>query len=278
MYCQHCGSQIPDQARFCPNCGVSLSGQATQMKPGNSKKLIAVIAILSVTVVVAVVLCLTLLMGGKDASSQLPLSDETRPQPETLAPETTLPETTALPQHGWYQENGNTYYLENGIPLTGLQEIRNDYYYFYEDGTMAKSTTVEYGDDVLEFDRNGHLSCLTLSTVSTSWSEETYHFGNGGQAAIRLISGGVEECRSMTFYLRASGQQGTCFSGKWKLLVRSHGTWENVEDLDFQEPDEYFTIRFDTPMDFDAVTAYPTIQGNATYNVFFDISDVRCRP
>ena len=28
MYCQFCGKQIPDQAKFCPECGADLGGHA----------------------------------------------------------------------------------------------------------------------------------------------------------------------------------------------------------------------------------------------------------
>lgn len=118
-------------------------------------------------------------------------------------------------------------------------------------------------------------SILPSTTITGSWSDESYYFGNGGQAAIFELSSAVENCHSMTFYLRASGLHNTHFNGKWKLLVRSHGTWEHVQDLDFQEPDGFFTVTFDEATDFDAITAYPTILGNASYNVYFEVSDVR---
>lgn len=275
MYCQHCGSAIPDQARFCPNCGAAQSGQSTQMKPGNSKGLIVGLVVMALAVVILVVVCLTLLMGQNVPTLRSP---EKAGMATAAAP---VPEPTAeasLPRQGWHQENGKTYYYKDGAPLTGFQEIRHDHYYFYEDGVMAKNTTVASGDDMLEFDSNGHLSCRTFSSLDCHWSDEDYHFGNGGQAAVLTFSSQVKDCRSLTFYLEASGHHGTHFSGKWKLLVRSHGTWEHVRDLDFREPDGSFTITFDQPTDFDAITAYPTIQGNATYSVYFNVSDVRCRP
>lgn len=121
----------------------------------------------------------------------------------------------------------------------------------------------------------GITAILPDTTLAGNWSDESYYFGNGGRAAIFELSSPVENCHSMTFYLSASGLHNTHFNGKWKLLVRSHGDWEYVQDLDFQEPDGYFTITFDKAMDFDAITAYPTILGNATYNVYFEVSDVR---
>lgn len=118
----------------------------------------------------------------------------------------------------------------------------------------------------------------TYDTISGQWSEENYHFGNGGSAAVLEFDSEVEDCRSLTFYLKASGNYGTHFNGTWKVYVKSHGKWEHAADLDFQEPDGSFTITFDTPTDFTAITAYPTKQGNASYNVGFGIFDVYCRP
>lgn len=118
----------------------------------------------------------------------------------------------------------------------------------------------------------------TYATIASEWSDESYHHGNGGNAAILEFPSGVEDCRSLTFYLQVSGNYGTHFNGDWKVFVRSHGKWKHAADLDFQEPDGYFAITFDVPTDFDAMTAYPTIQGNASYNIYFRISDVYCRP
>lgn len=119
---------------------------------------------------------------------------------------------------------------------------------------------------------------VIYDTIASQWSEKSYHHGNGGNAAILEFPSGVENCRSLTFYLQVSGNYGTHFNGKWKVFVRSNGKWKHAATLDFQEPDGSFAITFDTPTDFDAMTAYPLIQGNASYSVYFDISEVFCRP
>ncbi len=36
MYCSHCGSQIDDSAKFCPNCGASVSGPGGPSAPAGN--------------------------------------------------------------------------------------------------------------------------------------------------------------------------------------------------------------------------------------------------
>lgn len=33
MFCKHCGNQVRDEARFCPNCGASTVGQQQPAQP-----------------------------------------------------------------------------------------------------------------------------------------------------------------------------------------------------------------------------------------------------
>lgn len=118
---------------------------------------------------------------------------------------------------------------------------------------------------------------ITYEYLDCQWADESYHFGNGGQAAILEFTSTVKNCRSFTFYLEVEGNYGAHFNGTWKIFVRSHGKWVHVSDINFQEPDGYFDITLDSSRDFDAITAYPTIQGNASYSVYFNIYDVHCR-
>lgn len=274
MYCRYCGKELPDKANFCVNCGAPQSGQSEGASPKKSKTPIIIISILVVLAVALVAVVLAVISGSAKESGQenLRISE---PAVVTVPTQTTVP---TLPKDGWYQEGGQTYYYDDGAPLTGLQELDNDLYYFYEDGTLAVNTTIDFGDGSLEFDAKGRMVGITLATLSNTWASESFPFGNGGQAAILELEMEVEDCRSMTLYLEASGLYGANVSGKWKLHIRSHGTWEYVQDIPFTQPDGSFTIRFDTPKDFDAITVYPTVQGNATYNVFFDIYDIYCRP
>lgn len=60
---------------------------------------------------------------------------------ETTAPETTSPSTlpteTTAPYTGWVEEDGNRFFYDGGIPLTGWQDLDGITYYFRPDGSMA---------------------------------------------------------------------------------------------------------------------------------------------
>ncbi|HPF29112.1 MAG TPA: DUF2116 family Zn-ribbon domain-containing protein [Lachnospiraceae bacterium] len=58
MNCTNCGTPIPEQSEFCPNCG----NQCMTKKKGQSKKILFIV-IGVVAVVVVVVLC-AILLGG----------------------------------------------------------------------------------------------------------------------------------------------------------------------------------------------------------------------
>lgn len=118
---------------------------------------------------------------------------------------------------------------------------------------------------------------ITYDFLDAKWSDDSYHYGNGGRSAILEFTSTVKNCRSFTFYLEVEGNYGAHFNGTWKIFIRSHGKWEHVTDINFQEPDGYFDITLSSYKDFDAITAYPTIQGNASYSVYFNIYDVHCR-
>lgn len=273
MYCRYCGKELPDKAQFCMNCGAAQGGQRTEASPKKSKTPIVIICVLAVLVVAMIAVVLAVLASGGEKSQQEDFR-MTEPAVVTVPTQTPAP---SLPRDGWYQEDGKKYYYDDGVLLTGLQELDHDLYYFYEDGTLAVNTTIDFGDNSLEFDGKGRMVGVTFATIPNTWSSESFSFGNGGQAAILELETEVEKCRSMTLYLEASGLYGANVSGKWKLHIRSHGTWEYVQDIHFTQPDGSFTIRFDTPKDFDAITVYPTVQGNATYNIYYNIYDVYCR-
>lgn len=279
MYCRYCGTSLPDNAKFCTNCGAAQDGGTGETHFKKSKVPIVILIALAVLVVALVAVVLAILAGIGNAPAQQ--DDPARSLP-TDAPAITTISTSApaptLPQDGWYTSDGNRYYYHDGTALTGLQDLDGTVYYFYEDGTLATDTTIDFEEGSLEFDSQGRLAGYTLATVSGAWSSESFRFGHSGKATILELDTQVEDCRSMTLYLEASGLRGAKVNGQWKLHIRSHGTWEYVQDISFTQPDGSYSIRFSTPKDFDAITVYPTVQGNASYNVYYGLFDLYCRP
>ena len=59
-------------------------------------------------------------------------------------------------KNGWIEENGYKYLYENGIKLTGFQDVEGGTYYFNEDGRMVTGTQV-IDEQTYTFDESGKL-------------------------------------------------------------------------------------------------------------------------
>lgn len=278
MYCRNCGTQLPDHSKFCSNCGAAQGESFTQEK----KKKIPGGFFMGVAACALVLLALGMFGGDKEekpVEEQMQAAASEKTVPETKAPAPTQPpvETEAPnlpPEEGWHEEGKDRYYYSDGEMLIGLQEIDNELYYFYEDGSLAVNTTVDYGGNMLEAGKDGHLTAVTFAIIDGEWSEDKYRFGNNGRSSIKILETEVTNCDKTGFYIEANGLRGAKVNCNWKIHVRSHGKWVFVKEVYFNEPSCTFTINFDKPMDFDAITAYPTVQGNASYSSYFALVDV----
>lgn len=286
MVCHHCGKELPEDSRFCPYCGASQAQQDKKRPSGRS----IVKGVLIVLVALLAIVRLMELIPDKEetpvslsttpvalATIPAPVREEPTPAP-TLPPATQAPtETTIpLPEDGWYRENGQWYYYLDGQPLVDIQSIDGDYYYFYEDGALAVNSRIETDYFALQTDSEGVIQRVIYNEIWGEWAEKSYSYGNGGHSSILNLSFPVKECTSMTLHLEASGNRGAKMNGTWKFYVRSGGKWKMVQKLDFKEPSGDFEIQFDTPMSFDAITAHPTKEGNASYSCNYHLADVDC--
>lgn len=264
MYCSNCGSRLPDDARFCPNCGAARSGASAQKSSPAPKKRGFGTWVLRVFIA-SLILTAVNHFTAKPAPQK---TVEIKPAATVAAPSSPAPSSRA-PQSGWYEKNGKRYYYSGGTPMTGLQEIGGVPYYFKSDGSLASNTTAQVNGLTLEIGSGGRITGLTVPQVSGDWSSESYHYGNGGRSSIMELETEIENCDRTDIYIEAKGNYGASVSCNWKIYVRSHGTWVFAKEVYFSEPSGTFQIRFDSPMDFDAVTAYPTVQGNASYSCYF---------
>lgn len=286
MYCHNCGQEQSDQHKFCANCGAELKfasqpprNNDAPTKPGAGKVLgkAFVISLVSVFIFFGLLIALVSFIGDSDEEISPAETDaiQTDAHADSAGEELSSTETL-IPGNGWYTENGKRYYFQDGAMYVDVQEIDGEYYYFHEDGTLAVNADVDYDGWIFKTDRDGIITRVIFDKIGGEWSEESYHFGNGGSSSILELAIPIEECTSMTFYLEANGEHGAKVNGKWKIYVRNNGKWKFVQEINYTEPNGSFDIKFDEPMSFDAITAYPTVQGNASYSSFFYPQNVDC--
>lgn len=272
MYCHNCGREIDKTVKFCPYCG------SEQEKPmhqpgghcsGYNRKLPIVLIGLA-----AVILVVLGLLAGRNISAHI--GDTQNVIEEPTSTESQIRVESQISVDGWHIENGKRYYIHNGQRYVDLQEVDGELYYFGEDGVLAVDQDVPYGGIILHANQTGCLEGMTIEELFGTWAEEDYHFGNSGSGAVLELSTEVEDCDFFRFCLEANGMYGAKVNGKWKIHIRHNGKWEFVQDINYTEPEGYFDIHFETPRSFDAITAYPTMKGNASYYPLFYLENVHC--
>ena len=148
--------------------------------------------------------------------------------------------------------------------------------YFDEDGALAENEDVDYYGTTLHAGRDGIIEGITYDEIWGNWSDERYSFGNGGHSSIIEFNSEIENCDSFQFCLEAGGLHGAKVNGTWKIYIRCNGNWEFAQDINYTEPDGCFDIKLNGYKNFDAITAYPTVRGNATYSAVFYLQNVHC--
>lgn len=273
MYCPHCHCEHSDNYKYCPICGTKLEPLSNNEKPGTG-------AVLAKIFVYSVIAIFAIFGFGFALLAFFDISEDNSPDPAQEVSTPALIESSnadaVVPEDGWYTEDGNRYYFSSGAMYVDLHEIDGDYYYFYEDGTLAISTNVDYEICTFIANREGKIDRMILNEIGGEWSEESYRFGNSGRSSILELNIPIEDCSSMTFYLEANGKHGAKVNGKWKIYIRSYGKWEFLQEINYTEPQGSFDVTFDEAKSFDAITAYPTVQGNASYSSFFYLQNVDC--
>lgn len=239
------------------------------------------IILAAVALAIVVLLAVRACHSRTDAQNELKAAPTTEPVATEAAPTETEPpaptETEAL-SDGWNTIDGKRCYIQDGEKYVGLQEIDNALYYFHEDGALAVNEDVDYDyGSILHAGRDGIIDGITYDEIWGSWSDERYSFGGGGHSAVIEFSSEIEDCDSFQFCLEAGGLHGAKVNGTWKVYIRCNGNWEFAQDISYTEPDGCFDIKLNGYKSFDAITAYPTVRGNATYSSFFYLQNVHCK-
>ena len=286
MYCYKCGKELSDDVRFCPNCGAQQNKAGNQTEELNTsnnsgkfwrifRKVIAIVIVVPL-IVLGLLAVIGFMSDDNDEEIQEQEAVQSAAPVATAPPEKTTATEAQVLEDGWHTENGERYYISDGLLCVDLQEIDGELYYFNEDGTLAVNEEVRYGESTLEADRDGRIEAITYDAIYGEWADESYRFGNGGSSSVREFSSDIENCDSFRFYLESHGERGAKVNGKWKLYIRQGGSWVFVKNFDYTQPSGYINVKFHAPVTFDAITAYPTVQGNATYSSLFYLTDVHC--
>lgn len=285
MYCYHCGKEIPESAKYCPYCGTE---QDKPKNPGNRRGGRNIWRILR-RVIIAVIVVPLVILGLLVVFATIREAQNT-PEPTVPAEsaagdfqgasnptsEAPVPTESQIPEDGWHTENGKRYYISDGQKYVDIQEVDGELYYFDEDGVLAVNRDVDYGEMILHANRKGCLEGMTIKELFGTWAEKPYRFGNTGSSSILELSVEVTRCDSFRFCLEASGLRGAKVNGTWKIYIRQNGKWEFLQTIDYTQPKGYFDIVLDEPKTFDAITAYPTVEGNASYDSLFYLQNIHC--
>lgn len=118
---------------------------------------------------------------------------ETQPQTQPTVPST---EPSEPPLSGWVEEHGNTYYYDNGIPLTGVQTIGEKRYCFDESGALLPEGWQEVAGSRYYLNSDG--------TAFTGWLEQEdglYYLRTDG-----TMARGEVEIDGIRYYFTSAGR------------------------------------------------------------------------
>lgn len=263
MYCGKCGRQLPEDARFCTFCGAELNGKSEKKKTGIIVALVAAVLIL----------CAARLIFGSEREAPQPEDTIARQPAVTVAPET---EEAVIPD-GWYEEDGKTYYLEDGQYYAGLWNIDGEYYFFDDDGVLQRNTTAEDDDGFkVAVNGSGKVTKICYPQIYGQWAAKGYSHGNNGKSSVMEYTTPIEGCSSLDLYVEAEGNYGSNMDGNWRVVFKINGTWKEITSFSYSGSSTTTHIEFPSPVNIEAITAYPTKQGNASYSSYYELKNVWC--
>ena len=161
------------------------------------------------------VICAAVAMGMMNGHSYVEAKETTQAETENVSEVAQV-----IREHGWKIEDGKVYYLDiEGNPVTGLQCIDNEIYYFQFDGSLY-SGWVMLAEKTFYFDASGKLQrgdCVI--------DGESYHIEEDGE----FIKGWYEK-DGMTFYRDEHGfdQKGFIIVDGEKYYVNDNGLQKGI--------------------------------------------------
>lgn len=94
----------------------------------------------------------------------------------------------------------------------------------------------------------------------------------------KVIERELKECKQMTVTMSVEMNYGAKCKD-WQIWVRSGGSFVVAADICLPNGDGSTTetIKFDTPISFDAITIVPTVPGSYSWSMGFNVTDIDCQ-
>ena len=143
-------------------------------------------------------------------------------------------------KNGWFEENNEKFYYEEGKQVTGWKEIEGKQHYFDDSGVLLKDTIIDINNEKYRLDGSGvkftgwykdsvdiwYYYSSETGVMATDWQKvdgKWYYLHTDGSMAT-----GWKKINNKWYYLRASGSMVT---GSYKINERSHafsssGVWQ----------------------------------------------------
>ena len=169
MICR-CGYQNEPDDLYCAQCGRKLpSGK--KGKTGKKGWIIAIVVVLLLAVGAVAAWFLIPREENTDApeeSQEQPLNEEENQDPQAVKPDDVKePEEQVPPANGW--DADKLHYYVDGTPLTGLQKIEEEYYYFDAESGEKQTGWVEIEECWHFFTQEGPAPAAGWYSDSKGW-------------------------------------------------------------------------------------------------------------
>lgn len=282
-----CGFQNIPEARFCGNCGRQLTG-AQPVKKEKKKRPIGIFAVLFIALAVLVGCMVKIAFSShthqwENATCTVPKfcsvcgetsgtslghtwEEATCTTPRTC---TVCGETEGSPlEHDWVEATCTisrycrVCKASSGTPLG---------HKWKEATTTAPKTCTVCGETKGEKLKSGYVGTPSGRTEKTTLRDGSFTLN----IHAFVLNEAVKNCKELTVDMSVEMKAGTKCQD-WQLWGRSNGSFRKIGKIYLPngDGDTCQTLTFDTPVSFDAVVVTPTIPGDYSWSLWFEITDV----
>jgi len=297
MICR-CGFQNDPEDLYCAQCGKKLS----RRKMGPKVWMIAIVVFLFLAA--GAVAALFLIPGEEEPDPEETQSQEEAPESGEEATEEEESGESAIPENGW--DDSGVFYYEDGKPVTGLREIKGEYYYFHLESGQMQTGWVEIDGSWHYFTEEGPAPGAGWYTEKEKWlyleangrhrvesfldeenkreytlDEEGYliqmkcaellcteseHPLDETSKPALLIPGTLNNCASLTFHHSKGIVYTSDGDMDWNVWIRLDDVWTRISDVSVVQEEGCGIVTFSQPQTFDAICIYSSAFQNLKVN------------